>query len=61
MLYSQLKTSRQQVESGGSDEVIEANNFHMGLFYSVYQSQKLPSASTHMPRTLLKIKFLFVQ
>ncbi len=27
MLHSQLKTRRQQVESGGRDEVIEANSF----------------------------------
>jgi len=39
MLHSQLKTRRQQVESEGSNEVIGANNFHMGLFYSVYTSQ----------------------
>lgn len=39
MLHSQLKTRRQQVESGGSNEVIGANNFHMGLFYIVYTSQ----------------------
>lgn len=49
ILHSQLKTRRQQVESGGSNEVIGANHFHMGLFYIVYTSQN-SSVNAHIPR-----------
>lgn len=50
MPRSQLKKHRQQVESRGKDEVIEANYFHMGLFYSVYLSRKHPRTNTHLAK-----------